>query len=514
MKKNGTGVFKFVYFIYLCVLLLVSICCIAYVGSLLTDYEEAQPERRVSEAVEIISRDAVDGTIWSSISFPEVETGKFEKELDLQKIYTDLLKSGKLEFSPKVGVNEEGKLIYNIESEGFILAEVVLKAVGEPVTKLAVFNYQEWKVASVRPILEAREYTLSVPADFKVTLNGVELSDEEINNSNESGVDYKVTGIYMKPSFKISDKAGNVAKYSIKGNRVVPEFYNYTLTLPSSLTVKLNGTLHEGETLSDGRVKHDIRLLTKPEVKISDLFGNIVNYEGGNDLPLTYMALKATDKHTVTVGGSPVPATAVTDAANSEFEAFSAYVEGLPTVKEYNIAILKEDADIVIKDETGTVVEYEKGIKALDLTAAVGLDSIPSDISTEIDVLQIAKNWSLFTSQDLSFQEVAKSLIKSSYQYQVATKYANGIDITFTSVHTLMDPPFTDESVKNFVQYTDTCFSVDISFVKHMLLSDGQVVDVPMNDTCFFVKYDDPDNYNDTLSWKLVGMKAVVNDAE
>ncbi len=514
MKKSGTGVFKFVYFIYLCVLLLVSICCIAYVGTLLTDYEEAQPERRVSEAVELMSRDAADGTIWNSISFPQVETGKFEKGVDLQKIYTDLLKAGNLDFSPKVGVNEEGKLIYNIESDGFILAEVVLKAVGEPVTKLAVFNYQEWKIASVRPILEAREYTLSVPADFKISLNGVELSEDEVMNSNESGIDYKVTGLYMKPSFKISDKAGNVAKYSIKGGRVIPELYNYTLTLPSSLTVKLNGELHDGEKLSDGRIKHDIRLLTKPEVKISDLFGNIVNYEGGNDLPLTYMSLRTTDKHTVTVAGSSVPAAAVTDAANIDFEAFSAYVEGLPKIKEYNIAILKKDADIVIKDDSGAVIEFEKGTRNLDLTAITGLDSIPADISAEVDVLQIAKNWSLFTSQDLSFYEVAKSLIKSSYQYQVATKYANGIDITFTSVHTLMDPPFTDESVKNFVQYTDSCFSVDISFVKHMLLSDGQVVDVPMNDTCFFVKYDDPDNYNDTLSWKLVGMKAVVNDAE
>ena len=514
MKKSGTGIFKFVYFIYLCVLILVSICCIVYVGSLLNEYENAQPERRVSEAVELMSRDAADGTIWNTISFPEVETGKFEKDADLQKIYTDLLKSGNLEYSPKIGVSEEGRLTYNVESDGFILAEVVLKAVGEPVTKLAVFNYQEWEIASVRPILEAREYTLSVPADFKVVLNGVELSDEEIKNSTESGIDYKISGLYMKPAFKISDKAGNVAKYSIKGGRVIPELYNYTLTLPSSLTVKLNGEVHQGEKLADGRVKHDIRLLTKPEVKISDLFGNIVSYEGGNDLPLTYMSLKATDKHSVTVAGSSVPAAAVSDTANADFEAFSAYVEGLPKIKSYDIAILKKDAEIVIKDGAGAVVDYDKGTRNLDLTAMKGQDSVPENIAAEVDVLQIAKNWSLFTSQDLSFYKVAESLIKSSYQYQVATKYANGIDITFTSVHTLMDPPFTGESVKNFVQYTDDCFSVDISFVKHMLLSDGQTVDVPMNDTCFFVKYDDPENYNDTLSWKLVGMKAVVNDAE
>ncbi len=514
MRKGGTGVFKFVYFIYLCVLLLVSICCIIYVGSLLTEYENAQPERRVSEAVELMSRDAADGTIWNSISFPEVETGKFESGIDLQKIYTDLLKAGNLEFSPKVGVNEEGKLTYNIESDGFILAEVVLKAVGEPVTKLAVFNYQDWEIASVRPILEAREYTLSVPADFKVTLNGVDLTEEEVKSAGESGVDYKITGLYMKPSFKISDKAGNVAKYSVKGSRVVPELYNYTLTLPSSLTVKLNGALHEGEKLSDGRVKHDIRLLTKPEVKISDYFGNIVSYEGGNDLPLTYMTLKATDKHTVTVGGSPVPAAAVTDAQNSEYETFSAYVEGLPTVKEYNIAILKADAEIVIKDATGTAVEFEKGTRVLDLTARVGLDRVPDEINAEVDVLQIAKNWSLFTSQDLSFNKVAESLIKSSYQYEVATKYANGIDITFTSVHTLPDPPFTGENVRNFVWITDNCFSVDISFDKHMHLSDGNKITDSMNDRFYFVKYDDPDNWSDSLSWKLVCMKEIVNDAE
>ena len=514
MKKSGTGTFKFVYFIYLCILILVSICCIIYVGSLLEEYEDAQPERRVSEAVELMSRDAIDGSIWNSITFPDVEKGKFESDIDLQQVYTDILKAGNLEFSPKMGVNEEGRLTYNIESEGFVLAEVTLKAVGEPVTKLAVFNYQEWVVSSVRPILESRDYTLSVPADFMVELNGVELTEEEIKSSSDSGVDYKITGLYMKPDFKISDKAGNVAKYTIKGNRIVPEFYNYSLTLPSSLTVKLNGELHEGEKLSDGRVKHDIRLLTEPDVKISDYFGNIVSYEGGNDLPLTYMTIKANDGYTVTVGGSPVPAAAVVETQNSEFEGFSAYVDGLPEIKEYNIAILKADTEIVIKDKNGAVVEFEKGTRTLDLTGMVGLDSVPADIAAEVDVLQIAKNWSLFTSQDLSFYKVAESLIKSSYQYEVATKYANGIDITFTSTHTLMNPPFTNESVKNFIQYTDDCFSVDISFEKHMLLSDGQVVDVPMNDTCYFVRYDDPDNYNDTISWKLVGMKAVVNDAE
>ncbi len=514
MRRSGKGTFKFVYFIYLSVLIVLCAAAVIYVNTLLVDYEDSQPERRVEETITLLRRDAADGTIWKSISFPSLETGRFEENVDLKETYTKLLATGELSYSSVAGIHDEDKLVYNITSDGFALAEVTLEAVGEQVTRLAVFSSREWKISSVRPILEEHEYTLSLPSDFNVKVNGIELTEDDGTANGESGIDYKIGGIYLKPEFKISDKNGNIAKYSFKGKKVIPELYNYSLTLPASLNVELNGTDHVGETLSDGRIKHDIRLLTKPVVKISDLYGNIVNYEGGNDLPLTYMSLTVTDKHTVSVSGASVPSSAVSDLENPEYEALEPYVEGLPSLKLYDIAILKKDAEIVIKDESGAPVVFDKSLKKLDLTKKAGLDTVPAEVAAEIDVLQIAKNWSLFTSKDLSFYTVAETLIKSSYQYEVATKYANGIDITFTSIHTLMDPPFTGESVRNFVWITDNCFSVDISFEKHMLLSDGQTVDVPMNDTCYFVKNDDPDNYYDTLSWKLASMKVVVDDAE
>lgn len=494
--------------------MILCIACVMYVTSLLRDYEDSQPEKKVEEAIAILSRDAADGSIWKSIKFPEIEAGPFESEIDLKSEYTKLLTSEGLEYSAAHGIHAEDELVYNVTSNGFVLAEVTLKAVGEQVTKLAVFTSREWRIHSVRPILEEHEYTISVPTDFTVKVNGTELTDKDGTASGDTGFDYKISGIYLKPTFHIADTAGNVAKYSFKGSRVIPELYNYSLTLPASLSVELNGTPHDGEKLTDGRVKHDIRLLTKPIVKISDKFGNIVNYEGGNDLPLTYMNVTLTDKHSITVGGASVPASAVKDVQNPDYEAIKPYVSDLPALKEYDIAVLKNGMDIVIKDGNGQIVEFDKNLKKLDLTKPVGLDSVPSEIAAEVDVLQIAKNWSLFTSQDLSFYTMATSLIPSSYQYEVATKYANGIDITFTSIHTLLDPPFTEESVKNFVWITDDCFSVDISFVKHMLLSDGQLVDVPMNDTFYFVKYDDPYNDYDSLTWKFASMKVVVDDAE
>ena len=117
-------------------------------------------------------------------------------------------------------------------------------------------------------------------------------------------------------------------------------------------------------------------------------------------------------------------------------------------------------------------------------------------------------------SADLNFQEMSKYLIKDSYQYEVAKKYATGVDIKFISEHTLGNPPFTEESVTNFVWITKDCFSVDISFVKNMILTSGARRKDPMNDRFYFAKYDDTEDGVDNPTWKIVSMKEIVNDAE
>ena len=88
----------------------------------------------------------------------------------------------------------------------------------------------------------------------------------------------------------------------------------------------------------------------------------------------------------------------------------------------------------------------------------------------------------------------------------MARKYATGIDITFTSSHVLLNPTFTENSVTNFTWLTEDCFSVDISFVKHMKLTrTGELVDDPMNDRFYFVRHEG--------GWKLASLKEVLNDA-
>ena len=116
-------------------------------------------------------------------------------------------------------------------------------------------------------------------------------------------------------------------------------------------------------------------------------------------------------------------------------------------------------------------------------------------------------------SDDLPFSRIREYLIPSSYQYKVAHRYATGVDITFTSAHTLADPAFTDSAVTNFAWITEDCFSVDIRFVKHMRLRSGGAVDDPMNDRFYFVRYDDPES-GEGPAWKLASMKEILNDGD
>ena len=64
----------------------------------------------------------------------------------------------------------------------------------------------------------------------------------------------------------------------------------------------------------------------------------------------------------------------------------------------------------------------------------------------------------------------------------------------------------------NFQWISGNSFSVDISFVKHMILTVGTRVDDPMNDRFYFVKVDTTDDGKDNPTWKMISMKEIVNN--
>ena len=84
--------------------------------------------------------------------------------------------------------------------------------------------------------------------------------------------------------------------------------------------------------------------------------------------------------------------------------------------------------------------------------------------------------------------------------YKRIYDWAHGIDITFTSRHTLKNPTFTNEKLSNFVIYSDKAFSVDVTLEKNMTVK-GEDRVMKMNDRLSFVYYDG--------GWKLISMESI-----
>lgn len=512
MKKFHLS-YKKVYLIYLIVVVLLSVAAILYVRNLLQTYEDMRPERRVEEAMSILAQDALGENFFQKYGLPELWIERFEDKVDVEKEYLALFDKNNMTFSVMNEKSDEDTLCYAIKNGKRTIAEVKLTATGESKTELLVFHYRNWQMDEVKPILEKSDYSIVLPTDFSICVNGLELTNSDGVISEDQGITYTISNVYLEPELEIKNQDGKDVAYTINKNKILAEFYDFSLILPSTITVYVNDAVFSGEKKENNHVYYSIRTLEKPKIEISDLYGNRITYDGKSEIPLTYMTILADSRYSIKVEGKDIAKEAVHFYANKEYEQLTDYVQDLPQIGENEVAILLIDAEILVTDELGNAVALEPGNEVYDFTNKNSMISeIPTEVSSEIDILSMIQGWSLFMSDDKSFNSIKEYLIKDSYQYKKALQYATGIDITFTSAHTFADPMFTGNMVTNFTWITDKCFSVDVSFVKHMILKSGKRVDDEMNQRIYYVKYDDTDDGIENPAWKIASMKEIIED--
>lgn len=510
MRKKSMISFKYVYLIFLTLMIVVAAAAIIYVRIALEEYRDSLPERIVEAQIELLRKDASDGTLWKKYTLPESEIGRFEKNIDVKSYYTGLLSSDGVSYALKAGSDTGSEKTYNILNGENVLAEVTLQKQGDERTRIFILNIADWALKNVKLPVEAHSYLIDVPDDFHVTVNGIELGAGDRAAADGTFSGYEIKGLFLQPSISITDKDGQQAEYHITGSNVKVVLFDYSLTLPRTLQVTVDGEVHTGDVLSEGMVRHDVRSLSRPDVKISDLFGNTVAYEGGNQLDLTFISINAPGNYSITVDGASVPEQAREAIENASLDTIRQYDPSVPEYYNYCVAVLQKDAAVEIKDMSGNAVEYDAETTLLDLMESDTLAGIPSDIASEVDVLDIAKRWSLFMTVDLEgsyygFYNMSRDLIEGSPLYEAARRWVNSIDITFTSDHTLGDPPFSEESAVNFTRLSENSFYVDVSLVKDMYVR-GALVPDPLNNRLYFVKYDDTQDGIDNPVWKLADM--------
>ena len=517
--KFGKG-FKISYFLFLGVLIVLAVIALFHVNSVLREYENEHPQRHLEKAVDLLIKEAEDGSLWNKDGVPSMEGGIFETSKDLRSDFTQKIK-GKIKFSSPRWTDEDN-CTYGIMSDGFTIGEITLRKNGPAVQKLAIISIQKYDLVSYRPI--SHTYTLKIPSDVVIgtdvfiSVNGKKL-EQKSGVEDDDSIVFTLTDLYSKPDISITDKFNNKAEYRLPdtpSGEISFDNCFYDLTLPFSLSVTVDGSAASFEKLEDGRYYYKIRLTKKANVEINDMFGNKILYQGNTSIPHTYYLIKTDKDCSVTVDGKEIPDSIKTPVDSFESNLLKPYVEDYPEIVDCEIVVLKENASVIVKDKNGKKIDLvkDKTVQDLSSVAQNKLDSVPESVSKEINVLKVLEDWSLFMTCDLDFASLSKYLIRSSDQYKEAYKYNNSIDRNqFISRHTFRNPPFVEENVSNFTWITDSCFSVDIHFVKRMVVA-GKNIDDKMNERCYFIKYDDTKDNKDNPTWKLIGMKEIVNNAD
>lgn len=290
---------------------------------------------------------------------------------------------------------------------------------------------------------------------------------------------------------------------------VEPVLKTREIVVPNYLSLAYDGKTLKSDAESGDSSSYKINyLMLEGEYTLSDAFGNSVIYNGDALPEVAWWSVTVPSNFKVIAGNIAVGSDyIVANEENADYQYVKEYAE-FPTLVTYGFYMLSGDITPTVIDNLGNSVEAEFVNNSARITSQSTLADIPEHIMSVADILEAAHTWSLFMTDDLSgayhgFYTVAEYLIPDSYLYGVAYAWANGIDITFTSPHTLGAVPFLNESVGDFVVYSDGCFSCNVKFDKHMILDSWQTVMDKMNSTFYFVKSDDG-------SWRIGDILEIV----
>lgn len=346
-----------------------------------------------------------------------------------------------------------------------------------------------------------------------------------INNLKKAGKENKL-GRYMDTSkIKVSEFDSNTRKAIDEG------FYELLNT--QNITYKLNETstndqkpiydIYAGEekilelTLNGEQKENRLGLLTFNVWKTQ-------NVEPKMENGLYTCNILVPNNLKVLVNGKELAEEHITEKVQNEgLTQISKYVD-IPYIVKYEVTELLKKPEVKILDQNGNEVKYtQEGStisKELEFISVATEEEAKQKINGEIDALKVAKDWSLYLTDDLEgrlhgYYNISKYLIDNSDIEKFAYSWATGVDITFVSSHTLLNPTFTNEELSNFEIYNENAFSCEVYLQKNLKLkSGGKKIEDKMNDRMYFAYYDETDDGKDNPEWKLVNMQAVADNSK
>ena len=383
------------------------------------------------------------------------------------------------------------------------------------------------QIYSFTPVYE--RFDFAVPTTFTVTIHNGDFSNTLLGNLAVYSMytAEPVTSDFLAAHVEATDVLDNPLTFSESEGRLLPVYTEYTITAADCYRVFADETLLDpaSATLSEfttaqysdtplALATYNIALAKEATFCVSDEQGTLLDLEiSGTTIhaPLYDYTITIPGNFELLINGK-VPECTPAYADNSDYQYVTEYAE-LPQLLTYRFEKLAKTPTFTVTDNLGNPVHHllTNGGE-LSITEQATLDELPETLRNQVDPLEIAKTWSLYLTDDLEgtlngYYNMRSYLIQDSYYDTVAYQWATDVDITYISNHSLRDPAFTEESVKNIVLYGDNCFSCDIYFVKHIVLTKtGKFRDDIFNHRIYFVYIDDTDDNTDNPHWAICDM--------
>ncbi len=446
MKKIGT--YWKAYIVLVLVLVLLGIVLGIYTRNSLTTYEKCQPEKIVRQEMSKI-QNAVKLRTLNVL----MDVSKYNKET-LENYY-ELMDKAK-EWNCKVvsGGYSDTAQCWGIFADDQLVAEVNLSGTNTR-TMLLILTASDWTVSGI--------------------VSGLDLIPTPTPGPTEAPV--------------------------------VITKYEYNLTLPASYTVITENQVIKG-TASGNQVQYNFKT-TENVIKIKDAYGTTIDYKHGDSISGHNVVVKLPDNFKLTLKDVDVEKYALPE--KEDIKALTVcydFADNLPKIVVYHFDDALKHPDFEITDQNGKKLAYEYEGDAIIFNNLTKEDKLPEEISSVTDVMKLAEMWSLLMTKDLGdssdsygYNKMKKYIAAGSPLLAVAKGFINS-DIWTISNHTLVNPPFSDESVSGYVRYSENVFSVDVRLTKALLTkgSTKPKYDVT-SDTIFFIK-----NTGSGEPWLMVDM--------
>ncbi len=291
--------------------------------------------------------------------------------------------------------------------------------------------------------------------------------------------------------------------------------FRFDVSLSAGLTATMDGNVLAGEHSEDGKTVHyQVASLAIPSIVLTDLLGNEKPYDQCGDGDFDGYVVRVPSNYTLK-GKTEIPVSAAILTDMDEFQYAQAYSKDIPRQAEYDIRVLGDTYSLTVFDNAGNALNIADQGETVIFTEQATAETLPDTLVGEPDPLAMAQRWSLLMTRDLwgpryGFYQMEGYLIKGSYLHTVAWQWVTGVDITFTSGHTLANPAFQVAEATNFVVYGDTAFSCDIHLEKELYLSRGGVVNDVIHSTFYFVYCDDTDDGKNNPHWAIADKRDIL----